>query len=158
MLANLCFGYQRKISDLSTWNRFFKSFFCPDNIFKEYLFIILCVCAQSCPTLCNPMDCSPAGSSVHWIFQARILKWVVISSSLGSSWPRDRTHVSCVGRQILYHWTTREASSLSDEDKPNQMAWPYVTPTSAITTVQTYDCPKLLSTPKANSSKELTAW
>ena len=65
------------------------------------------LCAQSRPTLCNPMDCSPLDSSVRGIFQARILEWVVISSSRGSSWPRDWTCVSCVsciGRQILYHW------------------------------------------------------
>ena len=50
--------------------------------------------AQSCLTLCDPVDCSPPGSSVHGILQARILKWVAISSSRGSSQPRDRTHVS----------------------------------------------------------------
>ena len=44
-----------------------------------------------------------SGSSVHWIFQARILEWVAISFSKGSSQPRDRTRVSCVGRWILYH-------------------------------------------------------
>ena len=54
----------------------------------------------------------PSGSSVHGIFQARILGWVAISFSRGSSWPRDRTRVSCVcciGRWILYHWATWEA-------------------------------------------------
>ena len=55
------------------------------------------------------MDYSPPGSSVHGISQARILEWVVIPFSRGSSWLRDRTRVSCVGRQILYHWATREA-------------------------------------------------
>ena len=48
----------------------------------------LCVCAKSlqlCPTLCNPMDCSPPGSSVHGILQARILEWVAISFSRASS-------------------------------------------------------------------------
>ena len=54
-------------------------------------------------TLCGPMDCSPPGSSVQGIFQARILEWVAISSSRGSSQPRNRTRVSCIGRQILYH-------------------------------------------------------
>ena len=48
----------------------------------------------SCPILCNPMDCSPRGSSVHGIFQARILEWVAIPFSRGSSLPRDRTQVS----------------------------------------------------------------
>ena len=56
---------------------------------------------QSCPTLCNPTDCSLPGSSIRGIFQARILEWVAISLSRGSSWPRDRTPVSCiVGRRF----------------------------------------------------------
>ena len=68
--------------------------------------------AQSCLTLCDPMDCSPPGSSVHGIFLARILEWVAIYYARGSSRPRDRTHVSCVScivRQILYPWATWEA-------------------------------------------------
>ena len=61
---------------------------------------------QSCPTLCNPMDYSPPGSSVHVILQARILEWVVMPFCRESSRPRNWTHVSyisCIGRQILYH-------------------------------------------------------
>ena len=53
--------------------------------------------------------CSLPGSSVHGISQARILEWVDISFSRGSSWPRDRTrvsYISCINRQILYHWAT----------------------------------------------------
>ena len=68
--------------------------------------------AQSCLTLCDPMACSPPGSSVHETIQARILEQVVIFSSRGSSQPRDRTHVSCVScisRWILYRSTTQEA-------------------------------------------------
>ena len=57
------------------------------------------------------MDCSPPGSLVHGILQARILEWVAISSSRASSRPRDQTHVSYIGRWILYHWATREANS-----------------------------------------------
>ena len=71
-----------------------------------------CCCrlvSKSCQTLSNPMDCSPPDSSVHKIFQARILEWVAISSSGGSSQPRDWTCTSCIGRRILYHWATREA-------------------------------------------------
>ena len=49
---------------------------------------------QLCPTLCNPMDCNPPGSSVHGILQARILEWVAISFSRGSSGTRDQTRVS----------------------------------------------------------------
>ena len=60
---------------------------------------------QSCPTLCNPLDCSPPGSSVHGILQARILEWVSISSSRESSWPRKETScASSSGRWDLYHW------------------------------------------------------
>ena len=61
---------------------------------------------QSCLTLCNPMDCSPPGSSVHGILQTRILGRVAMPSCRGSSRPRDRTHLSYVsrtGRQALYH-------------------------------------------------------
>ena len=64
------------------------------------------MCTQSCLILCNPMDYSLSGFSVHGIFQARILEWVAISSSRGSSEPSDQIHmscISCIGRQILYH-------------------------------------------------------
>ena len=52
--------------------------------------------AQSCPTLCDPVDCSPPGSFVHGILQAGILEWVAISFSRGSSGSRDRTQVSLI--------------------------------------------------------------
>ena len=71
-----------------------------------YECVHVCVCAQSCPTLCDLMDCGPPGSYVYGIFQARILEWVAIFFSRGSSRPRDQTHISCIsriGRQILYH-------------------------------------------------------
>ena len=58
---------------------------------------------QSCPTLCNPIDGSPLGSSVPGILQARILEWVAISLSRGSSQSKDQTCISCNGRQILYN-------------------------------------------------------
>ena len=69
------------------------------------------MCAQSCPTFCDPIDCHSPGSSVYWISQARILEWVAISSSRASSWPKDQTHVSCVSctGRILYHLATWEA-------------------------------------------------
>ena len=63
---------------------------------------------QSCPTLCDPVDCSPPGSSVHGILLARILEWVAMPSYSGSSRPRDQTHVSyisCIGMWVLYHYT-----------------------------------------------------
>ena len=60
---------------------------------------------QLCLTVCNPMDCSPPGSSVLGILQARILQWVAMPSSRESSQPRDRIHISyfCIGRQFLHH-------------------------------------------------------
>ena len=79
------------------------------------MWMCVCVCsvAQSCPILCDAMDCSPPGFSVHGIFQTRILEWVAISFSRGSFWPGDQTcvsYISCIGRQILHHWATWEAS------------------------------------------------
>ena len=81
--------------------------------------IFQCVCvyvvkvkmliSQSCPTLCDPMNYSLLGSSVHEILQARIPEWVSMPSSRESSWPRDQTCVSCIsciGKRILYHCTT----------------------------------------------------
>ena len=70
--------------------------------------VLVCVYAtslQSC--LCDPMNCSPPGSSVHRILQARILQWIARLSSRGSFYLRDQTHVSrvfCTGRRVLYHW------------------------------------------------------
>ena len=67
----------------------------------------------SCPTLCDFMDYRSPGSSIHGISQARILEWVAISFSRGSSWSRDQTClfcVSCIGRQTPYHWDTRVAN------------------------------------------------
>ena len=69
----------------------------------------MCSITQSCPPLCNPMDCSPSGFCVHEISQARTLEQVAICYSRRSSWPRDRIWiycVSCIGRQVLYHWAT----------------------------------------------------
>ena len=62
-----------------------------------------CLVTKSCPTLCDPMDCSLPGSSVLGVSQARILEWVAISFSRGCSQLRDLTWVSCIGRWILYH-------------------------------------------------------
>ena len=61
---------------------------------------------QSCPILCDLMDCCPPGSSVHGILQARILEWVAIPSSRGSSRPRDWTQVSCTAGRFFTIWTT----------------------------------------------------
>ena len=60
--------------------------------------------AQSCPTLCDHMDCSLSGSSVHGIFQARVLEWIAISFSRVSSWPRNRTQVSPIAGRLFTVW------------------------------------------------------
>ena len=65
--------------------------------------------AHSCPTLRNRMDCNLPGSSVHGIFQARLLEWGAISFSRGSSWPRDQIQVSCIAGRRFTLWATREA-------------------------------------------------
>ena len=78
-------------------------------IILGFLGVCVCVCVRaharevSCVQLCNSLDCSPPGSSIHVIFQARRLEWIAISfSRKGSSRSRDRTCVSCIARQILY--------------------------------------------------------
>ena len=85
------------------------SFWMNDMIYLEMLTCEhMCSVAQSCPILCDPMDCSPPGSSVRRILLARILEWIAIFSSKESSWPRDPTSISCIpciGRWInLYSW------------------------------------------------------
>ena len=64
---------------------------------------------QSCLTLFDPMDCSPPGSSIHGIFQARILEWVAVSFSRGSFPLRDRTRASCIAGRCFTVWATGEA-------------------------------------------------
>ena len=74
-----------------------------------YLHLYCSLVAKCCPNFCDLMDYDPPRPSVHGILQARILEWAVISFSRGSSWPRDRTCIYYIGRQILYCWATREA-------------------------------------------------
>ena len=77
---------------------------------------------QSCLTLCDPMDCSPPGFSIHGIFQALVLEWVAISFSRGSSQPRDWTQVSHIAGRGFTIWATRESvkansrTTIQDED------------------------------------------
>ena len=93
----------RSSSRLGTYH-----FFCLENTFPKPC--VLCLAAQSCPTVCNPMDYSPPGSSVHGILQARIPEWVAMPSSRGSSQPRDWIQVSSIGGRFFILWATREAS------------------------------------------------
>ena len=79
--------------------------FSPEHTVTDLVVLVV----QSYQTLCDPMNCSPPGSSVHGISEASILEWAASSSSKGSSRPRDWTHISCIGRQIVYHCTHWEA-------------------------------------------------
>ena len=74
---------------------------CPLKIYMKVLVV------QSSPTICDPMDSSPPDSSVHGILQARILEWVAIYFSRGSSWPWDWTLVSYIAGWLFTIWTTR---------------------------------------------------
>ena len=74
--------------------------------------LILVSVIQSCLTLCDPMDCRSPDSSVRGIFQARILEWVAIPFSRGSSQPRDRTRVSCTAGRFFPTRATREEAYL----------------------------------------------
>ena len=94
--------------------------------------VCVCVCtysvAQSCLILCDPMDYSPPGFSVRQILQARTLELVVaISFFRGSFRPSNQTHVSCIsciGRQILYHWATWEAPKATIDHPRAMWSWP----------------------------------
>ena len=97
---NLATKQQQVVAAVTTQRYTSKCFMCKNTLMFIQNFLNTCKCLsvtacmhaksfQKCPTLCNPMDCSPPGSSVHGILQARILMWVIMPSSRGSSPPRD---------------------------------------------------------------------
>ena len=103
-------GWRKSISELFGFQDELTSCFWGTSFLLERAMYVLV--AQSCPTLCDSMDCSPPGSSVHGILQAEILEWIAVPFSRGSSWPRDWTHVSCVsciGGRFFIIWANREA-------------------------------------------------
>ena len=71
---------------------------------------------QSCPALCNPMNYSLPGSSVHGILHTRKLEWVAIPFSRGSSQPRDESQVSCIAGGLFTNWAMREAKDLATRE------------------------------------------
>ena len=88
-------GYLHSQKDSKRWE---------SKIHKTVVTLVHAKLLQSCLTLCDPMDCSPPGPSVHGILQARILEWVAMPSSRGSSPPRDRTHIpydSCIAGRLF---------------------------------------------------------
>ena len=99
------------------------------------------------------MDCSTPGSSVHRISQARILEWIVISFSRGSSQPRDCNHVSCIGRWILYHQVT---SSVQLFSHVQLFANPWTaTPQASLSITNSQSLPKFMSTESVMPSNHL---
>ena len=124
------------------------------------------MCAHLCLTLCNPMNYSPPLSTVHGISQARTLEWIDISSSWGSSRSRDQTHISCIDKQILYHWATREALCWSYDDlncnrKTIQTPWSITSiylPSSAPSNLDALVFPHAYSTSKQFSAQLITAF
>ena len=95
------------------------------RIYILLLLVISRVCAccdQSCLLLCDVMDCSPPGSSVHGIFQARILEWVTISLSRGSSWPRDQTLSLAFPALVSWFFTSWATGEVHDLEQ-NLSMW-----------------------------------
>ena len=140
VLVELIVGLQF-LQSLCPTNHFFNGVIMLSCLFKASIrrrdeanvivqvFNALCVYSvtQLCPTLCDPMNCSPPRSSVHGILQARILEWVAISHFRGSSQPREWTQVSCIAgrfsfcfscRQILY-WLSHQGSPSLKREPPN---------------------------------------
>ena len=127
IFTNLYTQYKIKITHIDNFafyisqSALFCGFFQDPFLFLGTQFLVVCIellwrfheseseVAQSFPTLSNPMDCSLSGSFVHGIFQARVLEWIAISFSRGSSQPRNRTHVSCIAGKCFTIWATREA-------------------------------------------------
>ena len=126
--------------------------------FRSKAFHHLCVCAQSCPALWDPMDCSSLGSSVYGISWARILEWIASSSVRGSSPHRDQTHISCIaggfftsGKLVSTSYQDRSQFSglrkdlcnitSSQRDFQHLLAsWPIITAASA-----KIPCPKFMN-------------
>ena len=92
---------------------------CP--IPKEMVSVVKVLVTQLCLSLCDPMDSSPADSPVHGILQARVLEWVAILFSRGSSWPRDWTQVSCTAGGFFTVWATRKAQLIQRHSPNNSL-------------------------------------
>ena len=100
--------HRAEVPGLRSWLLTFKwDLVCPSEMFLSSVGTgMLAKSLQSCPTICDPTNCRPPGSSAYGILQARILEWVTIPSSRGSSPPRNgscMSHVSWIGRRVLYH-------------------------------------------------------
>ena len=86
---------------------------CVFHICWKCMCVSVCLVTQLYPTVCDPMDCRPPSSSVHEILQAKILEWVAISFSRGSSWPRVQIQISYITGRFFTMWATRKAHLIS---------------------------------------------
>ena len=95
------------------------------NLRQLCILLNCCSVTKSCPTHCDPMHGSPPRSFVHGISQARILEWIAISYSKGSSWPRFRSRTSCIAGFLLPlgHWYTTPPPQDIDKTKPLHSSW-----------------------------------
>ena len=110
--------------------------------------------APLCPTLCNPMDCNLPGSSIHGIFQARVLEWVAISPSRRSSQPRDWIWVSCIVGRHFRVWATREAIYIYIVMAHWDKRWSY--PSPEMTSLDLWlpkSCPTTMPSTRATHSR-----
>ena len=102
----------------------------PEKLKKKlwyiYIMQLFCCCflvTQLYPTLCDRMNCRPPGFPIHGIFQARILEWVALSFSRGSSLLRDQICTAYLGRQILYCWATRHSVIKRNKHESVELRW-----------------------------------
>ena len=106
---------------LDTWNLhgIINQLYSNKNYFFKVKTAVLCLVAQLCLILCDPMDSSPPGSFAHGILQARILEWVAMPFSRGSSQPSDWIQVSCIAGRFFTAWATRESLGIVTFNKYN---------------------------------------
>ena len=93
-------GWEERLFSASLWEATG-----PGSVLWGHVYVLV---IQSCPTLCDCLDCSPPCFSVHGILQARILEWIAIPFSRGSSWPRNGTPASCIKGRFFTAQATRE--------------------------------------------------
>ena len=107
---------------------------------------------KSCPTLCNPMDCNPPSSSVYEILRTRMLEWVDISFSRGSSRPRDGTHVSCITGRFSTTKPPGKPRVLGDPCKSTRLVWTQSLNHTQHHLIETHATPAILHHPLSPKS------
>ena len=111
--------------------------------------------AQSCPTLCDPVDCSPPGSSVHGILQARMLEWVAVPFSRGSSQPRGQAPIFCIAGRFFTIWATKEECERRKHNWQAELGYPQALLASPGCSpspqAERYECDKLLGQHRQHS-------